>query len=268
MSTEAQIKANQQNSQKSTGPRTPKGKAVVSLNALKHGLFGSTVLVTGENQADFDLFSGEMLAELAPVGAVESMLAERVVGLSWRLQRIERMQNQAIDVMIARDEPSPLTKHVRASLPRFLRDLEEDPRGSGPELVLGRAGIQDFTNYKVLGQLSIYERRIESSMLKTMNELERRQLMRQLQEKAEICEPSPSLRDEAATRTAEKQVNLKEQSQFAPAHTGAKSFAKEGYENKGRRKTRKNKAKRSQFEPISRQAYSLDSSGRRLGAAR
>jgi hypothetical protein len=244
MSSEAQIKANQQNSQKSTGPRTPRGKAVVSLNALKPGLFGSTVLVTGENQADFDRFSGEMLSELAPVGAVESMLAERVVGLSWRLQRIERMQNQAIDVMIARDEPSPLTKHVRASLPRFLRDLEEDPRGSGPELVLGRAGIQDFTNYKVLGQLSLYERRIESSMLKTMNELERRQLMRQLQEEKAA---EPQFAPESCP-PGEKQVNLKEQSQFAPAHTGAKSFAKEGYENRGRRKTGKNKAKQSQFQ--------------------
>jgi hypothetical protein len=47
MATEAQIHANHRNSQiskipihrESTGPRSPEGKAVVSKNAVKHGLF-------------------------------------------------------------------------------------------------------------------------------------------------------------------------------------------------------------------------------------
>jgi hypothetical protein len=38
MATQAQILANRRNAQKSTGPRTEKGKAVVSQNAVKHGL--------------------------------------------------------------------------------------------------------------------------------------------------------------------------------------------------------------------------------------
>ncbi|MHC4750707.1 MAG: hypothetical protein ACYTFW_12625, partial [Planctomycetota bacterium] len=71
MSTEAQINANQQNSQKSTGPRTAEGKAAVSQNAVKHGLFASEAVIKGENEADFDLFSKEMLSELAPVGFME-----------------------------------------------------------------------------------------------------------------------------------------------------------------------------------------------------
>ena len=39
MATQKQIKANRQNAQKSTGPKTSDGKAVVSQNAVKHGLF-------------------------------------------------------------------------------------------------------------------------------------------------------------------------------------------------------------------------------------
>ncbi len=41
MSTKAQTKANQKNAQKSTGPKTVEGKAVVSQNAVKHGLFAA-----------------------------------------------------------------------------------------------------------------------------------------------------------------------------------------------------------------------------------
>jgi protein subunit release factor B len=48
MSTKAQTKANQQNAQKSTGPKTAEGKAVVSQNAVKHGLFAAEAVITGK----------------------------------------------------------------------------------------------------------------------------------------------------------------------------------------------------------------------------
>ncbi|MHC4752401.1 MAG: hypothetical protein ACYTFW_21320 [Planctomycetota bacterium] len=279
MSTEAQINANQQNSQRSTGPRTAEGKAAVSQNAVKHGLFGSEAVIKGENEADFDLFSKEMLSELAPAGFMESILAGRVVNLWWRLKRLERMQNQAIDVMMERDGPSPLTLQLRSALPKFLQDVQEDQRGSAPELVLGRAAINDCANYNVLGRLSIYERRIENSMFKTMRELERLQMLRKLEEEAAEEQsapaipstalrtgPSTALRTgpkacgfEAATQTAEKEVNLKKQSQFVSAQVGVKSFVGEDYENKSRPGLRENKPKQSQMPTFSRKSEALSS---------
>jgi hypothetical protein len=252
MSTEAQITANQQNAQKSTGPKTAEGKAVVSQNAVKHGLFGSHDVVKGENEADFDLFTNKLFAELAPVGAVESMLAERFVSLSWRLRRAERMQNQAIDVMIERDGLSPLAKRIKESLPRFLRDVHDDPRGGGPGLILGRAGIDDCANYRTLDRLSMYERRIESSMYRTLNELERRQAIREFKER-EICgaEPAQAIPKasgfEAATRAIGEMADLKKQSQLAPAQIDAKSCVLRAYENTPRSGERASKAKQSQF---------------------
>ena len=53
MSTPAQIQANRQNAQKSTGPRTPQGKAVVAQNALKHGLLARQAVIVGEDQGQF-----------------------------------------------------------------------------------------------------------------------------------------------------------------------------------------------------------------------
>ncbi|MHC4424882.1 MAG: hypothetical protein ACYSYV_02160 [Planctomycetota bacterium] len=253
MSTEAQINANRRNSQKSTGPRTAEGKAAVSQNAVKHGLFSSEALVEGENQADFDLFREEMLAELAPIGALESMLAERFVNLSWRLKRAERMQNQAIDVMIAQDGPSPLAQRLKESLPKYLQDVYGDPRGGGEELILGRAAIHDCANYRTLERLSMYERRIESSMLRTLNELESRQVMREVdranasEERSVHAIPKAS-GFEAATRPTEKKGDLKKQSQFVPAQTGAKTCVLRDYENTPHPGPRASKAKQSQFQ--------------------
>ena len=53
MSTIAQIFANRQNSKKSTEPKTDEGKAAVSQNAIKHGLFTDSV-IKGENPADYE----------------------------------------------------------------------------------------------------------------------------------------------------------------------------------------------------------------------
>ena len=82
MATQAQINANRQNAERSTGPRTDEGKAVVSQNAVKHGLFADATVVNGERQADYDLYRDAMVAEMLPVGVIECMMAERIVNLS------------------------------------------------------------------------------------------------------------------------------------------------------------------------------------------
>jgi len=66
MATQPQILANRLNAQKSTGPRTPEGKAAVAQNALKHGLCARRDVVITESQADFDLHRSALLDELAP----------------------------------------------------------------------------------------------------------------------------------------------------------------------------------------------------------
>jgi hypothetical protein len=43
MTTQAQIKANRLNAQKSTGPKTAEGKAIVAQNAAKHSPFAQKI---------------------------------------------------------------------------------------------------------------------------------------------------------------------------------------------------------------------------------
>ena len=54
MASEARIAANRLNAQKSTGPRTAEGKAVVAQNAVKHGLLAREGLLRGEDREEYE----------------------------------------------------------------------------------------------------------------------------------------------------------------------------------------------------------------------
>jgi len=176
MTTQARITANRLNAQKSTGPKTPKGKAAASKNALKHGLSAAHDVIITESQEDYDRHRDSLLAELAPQTPMESILADRIVSLSWRLKRAATIQNQTIDAM---DEE---TKHP--PLPALQKMLNRNAESQDPALTLGRLVLKDFSNEKVLDRLLMYERRLENSLYKTTRELQNLQLIRQLNPQA------------------------------------------------------------------------------------
>jgi len=262
MATKAQTKANRQNAQKSTGPQTDQGKATVSQNAIKHGLFTDSV-IKGENQAEYEAFHDQFLAELFPVGMVESMLAERLISLWWRLRRAERMQNQAIDNMIENQIDNPMAKRFNMIKWHAKGVKLGDSRYVIDHLQLGKIASNDWADSRVLDRMMLYERRIESSMTRIMNELKKQQIMRRIeqQDEDEQYEPSPSLRDEAATRSnspspslrdeaatqrpVEKKGDLKKQTQFTPEQIVTKSYKEGDYEDIFAGRIEENKAKQS-----------------------
>ena len=180
MSTQAQILANRRNAQKSTGPHTPEGKAAVSQNAVKHGLLTRHDVISSESQAGFDLYRQQMLDELDPASPMESMLAERIVTLSWRLKRVCRIQNQTIDALNAGNTSSPLSKLAQSLF--FKNHDQSQTAQAAPDayLALGRMAIKDFSNARVLDRLLMYERRIEYMLYKTLLEFQRLNLVRKL----------------------------------------------------------------------------------------
>ncbi|MHC4541035.1 MAG: hypothetical protein ACYS74_14835, partial [Planctomycetota bacterium] len=145
MSTDAQIKANQQNAQKSTGPRTAEGKATVSQNAVKHGLFAAEPVILDENQAEFDLHRELLLADWYPQGYMETILTHRIISLSWRLRRAERMQSQAIEVQYKRDMLSRLPNKMR--LQYMGQSAHDMAVGAGPS-AMGNIAVNDFASSK------------------------------------------------------------------------------------------------------------------------
>lgn len=91
MTTEQQLLANQKNALVSTGPKSPKGKAVVATNAVKHGIFTKDLFIsTGSCQVEkeeyFELLNN-LLNCLSPQNQMESLLVEKITIDFWRLRR-------------------------------------------------------------------------------------------------------------------------------------------------------------------------------------
>jgi len=210
MATAAQIQANRMNAQKSTGPRTPEGKERASRNAVKHGLLAREAVIQGEDPEEFELYREEMLQELAPAGAVETMLAERVVGLSWRLLRAERLQNAAF-AALDDGEPTELLE-ARHEEWKQIKGSEWDRGVAGlldEDAALGRVVVEDFGGARVLDRLLMYERRIESSLYRTMVQLRK---VRQAREATTRPKEVPRLQSSLAT--GQESARLEELASF------------------------------------------------------
>jgi len=99
MATVAQIAANQQNAQCSTGPQTPEGKAAASRNATTHGLHAADPVLAHESQDEFDALHDLYREELAPEGIHEDFLVRQVAEAQWRLARIQRIEAEFVDLL-------------------------------------------------------------------------------------------------------------------------------------------------------------------------
>ena len=87
MATDAQQRANAQNAQRSTGPRTDDGMAAASRNALRHGLCSAQALLPQEDDAPLAALHAALRGDLKPQGPMEELLFERIVAAEWRLRR-------------------------------------------------------------------------------------------------------------------------------------------------------------------------------------
>ena len=133
------------------GPKTEEGKAVVRWNAVRHGVLSTSPVIPGlEREEDWQAHLSGVLASFAPEGELESILAERVALLFWRLQRVARYEREAI-----------------ASVPETMRS---DLPGTRHENLLP----DEFS----LGRVIRYEAHLHRQLLQTMHELEALQARR------------------------------------------------------------------------------------------
>ena len=165
MSSEAQVEASRINGAKSKGPATAEGKERSCQNAIRHGLTAERlVLIDQEDAEEFRLYIEAFMADLAPRGATEEALAERIAVANWRLRRAERLEADMMNYDLGQAQKDRDKDHTCYS----------GPKPTGP-LASWRVGKKfQYTMsgpsscYDALGR---YERRIERGLFQAIKEL-------------------------------------------------------------------------------------------------
>ncbi len=121
MASDRQVAANRRNAAKSTGPRSKRGKEVVSKNAMRHGLSAQQVLVPGESEEEFEALIQKLISEFEPEGEFELQLVERISTCIWRQRRIYRIESEVLraefleaEIVRLRDLSELFTKRATA----------------------------------------------------------------------------------------------------------------------------------------------------------
>jgi hypothetical protein len=166
MSTLAQVTANQQNSQKSTGPTTPEGKKRSSLNAIRHNLTGQVVIVSDTEMPIYQEHCREYRIDFAPKGKLETDLTQEMADLRWSINRIHAAETNLFAV----------------------ESLSDSGMESGdPELNSAIAIATSLEkNMKMLALLSVYAQRKQRAFDKTLARLLEIQKERKSQEQHDL----------------------------------------------------------------------------------
>jgi len=123
-----QIAANQQNAQKSSGPRSVDGKAVSSRNATRHGLLSARLFLPDEKPQEFQLLFEELNATFSPTGVMEMMLVEKIAVAIWKQRRLVAAETGAIAL---RRQPEKVLAKVNNimnySYSEYLKNTDIEP---------------------------------------------------------------------------------------------------------------------------------------------
>ena len=118
------LKANLENARKSTGPKTPRGKAFSRRNAIRHGLFVSPIKdfeALAENPQEYEDLLNGLWGQYQPVGKAEEVEVERIALCWWRLKRAWRHEN-AVNLVARRD----FGRRERAEQAEYCKELDKE----------------------------------------------------------------------------------------------------------------------------------------------
>jgi hypothetical protein len=119
MTSPQQILANTQNGRLGAGCKTEEGKAASARNATRHGLTSKTVVLAGEDQAEFDELLEGYALQYSPANPEQRFLIQQLAESEWRLRRARGLETTFFNQHS--DEEILNNREVADSLARLTR---------------------------------------------------------------------------------------------------------------------------------------------------
>ena len=174
---EKRLAANRANATKSTGPRTPEGKARSSQNAVKHGFStGSFTIVRIEDRASLEALRAEAIDAYQPVNSQELFAIERIALAQHSLLRVAALEAGLCTLAL-----NDVVSSIRSSETRLCDEIL-----NGAEISLSQsrafffaAGFQRVTGPRDSWKLFLrYQAQTERSYRRAVEEFERLKALR------------------------------------------------------------------------------------------
>jgi len=151
----ARIRANRENAKKSTGPRTPAGKAVSRRNAIKHGLT-ARLLLTFDSEGTHNALLTDLYHRFQPAGTAEELALQRMAFGMVRLDSVVAME-YGVTEQASRDAFRPRAAH-------------HPTREHGPDWIFyGDFFMTDCDNKRPYFQMLLrYETALENQVMRSL----------------------------------------------------------------------------------------------------
>jgi hypothetical protein len=117
MATSAQINANRANAQKSTGPRSAEGKSASRFNALKHGIDAASIVIPGEDPADYDALIAAYHRDFRPESPSETFHVDTMLRADWQKRRLQRVEADLHRTLLAETPGASLAAALLSDSP-------------------------------------------------------------------------------------------------------------------------------------------------------
>ena len=173
-----QIEANRRNAAKSTGPKSPEGKARSSKNALYHGLTSEDLVIQGEeSEEDLNALIQDWFSHYKPVGALEAHYVRLIAISNWRLQRMMRMETGYLDLKIEKTnsddfEPAPGDERIMSNR------------------LIGLSAINSFSATNGYSNFNRHEARLQRTLERAIVGLHQLQAIRMARQSVENTQPA------------------------------------------------------------------------------
>ena len=155
--TDSQLRANQQNAQHSTGPRTEEGKARARFNARRHGLTGQFYVMDEYDRQAYQTFESGIMNDLSPEGPYERQLAISIAQDHWRMNRAKGIEFNTMGV----------------------RQNQHDIDADSPEAETAVSNAQTWnSDNKAFANMALYETRLNRIIANNRKELNQLQSVR------------------------------------------------------------------------------------------